>query len=249
MVSLFLEIIFCMGIANFAKNLLLLKAPFVDIHAHNGDDPGNIRIRNLFPDQAGEALDRAGENSLFSVGFHPWYITENPVLEDWENSLQEPANHINVIAIGEAGLDKVAKTPWEWQEKVFNMQISLSEKLGKPMIIHCVKAWQEVLKTRNDQNAAQPWIMHGFNGSMELAGQFLEAGCYLSFGEFLFRENSKAARIFSDLANERIFLETDDNGLTIKEVYARAARLKGMDMDELRETIYQNFKTVFGKKP
>jgi len=248
LVRLFVEVIFCMRIANFAKNFLILKTPLIDIHAHGDAEPGVVRIKNLFPEKVGEALDHARESALFSVGIHPWYIKETPDFKGLENCLNDLAAHSKVLAIGEAGLDKVAKTPWSWQEKVFNMQISLSEKLGKPMIIHCVKAWQEVLKTRKNQKAAQPWIMHGFNGSAELADQFLGAGCYLSFGEFLFRENSKAARFFPALNKERIFLETDDSGLSIQQVYEQAMRLKGLSMEELRETLNQNFKTVFGGK-
>ena len=58
----------------------------------------------------------------------------------------------------------MAKAPMELQLAVFKEQVKLSEKLGLPLIIHCVKAMDELLAVKKEFRPQQAWIWHGFRG-------------------------------------------------------------------------------------
>ena len=98
----------------------------------------------------------------------------------------------SVIALGEAGLDKSIDAPLSLQTEVFTEQVKLSEAFRKPLVIHCVKAWDELLAVKKDLNPQMPWVIHGFRGNDILAEQLIRKGLYLSFG---MKFNPKALRI------------------------------------------------------
>jgi Mg-dependent DNase len=180
-----------------------------------------ITIYNLSP---AEALTDWSER-LISVGLHPWYVAA-----DWEEQLRilgEVAGKKRVMLIGETGLDKLCKTDFELQQTVFLRQIELSEEVQKPLIIHCVKAWQELMDIRKKALPSVPWIIHGFRGKPELASQLLELDIYLSYGE---RFNAESVRI---TPLERLCTETDESKLPIEDVYRKIAETKGILVEEL----------------
>lgn len=225
-------------------NSFIMSIPLVDIHTHQACAKDTICIRNCFPDD----VSRMGMETYFSVGLHPWYIGSEENMKKELLNIEEAATKENCHAIGEAGLDKMAETKWELQEKAFQQQISLAENISKPVIIHCVKAYGEILKIRKDNHARGTWIFHGFNSSPEMADQLLEHGCMVSFGKFLFNSDAKALKAFMQLEQDHFFLETDDEELSIAQVYEKAAELKGMRVDELKEDMIKNYRRVFGSK-
>ena len=127
----------------------------------------------------------------------------------------------------------------ELQLAVFKEQVKLSEKLGLPLIIHCVKAMEELLGVKKESRPQQPWIWHGFRGKPEQAVQLLKKGFYLSFGEYY---PDETMRIVPD---ERLFLETDDSLLDIEDILCQAARVRGVEVEALREVIRRNIQNVF----
>ncbi|MTK53193.1 TatD family hydrolase [Paludibacter sp.] len=180
-----------------------------------------ITIWNLFP---AEALTEQSDR-LISVGLHPWYVAA-----DWEEQLRmqsEVAGKKRVVLIGEAGLDKVCKTDFALQQTVFLRQIELAEEIQKPLIIHCVKAWQELITIRKKVLPSVPWIIHGFRGKPELARQLLELGFYLSYGE---KFNAESVRI---TPLERLCTETDESKLPIEEICFQIAEVKGISVELL----------------
>jgi TatD DNase family protein len=184
-----------------------------------------IAIYNLSP---AEALTDQSEH-LISVGLHPWYIGA-----DWEELLRmlnEVAGKKQVLMIGEAGLDKVCKTDFALQQTVFLRQIELAEEIQKPLIIHCVKAWQELIAIREKVLPSVPWIIHGFRGKPELARQLLELGINLSYGE---KFNIDSLHI---TPLERLCTETDESKLSIEEICFRIAEVKGISVEVLIEKV------------
>ncbi len=151
----------------------------------------------------------------------------------------------NVIAVGEAGLDKAIKNPWEIQLKAFTAQLSVAESNSRPMIIHCVHAYSEMLAFRKKSGLSLPWIFHWFNASGQTAAELIRKNCYLSFGHMLFNEQSKAFRVFREVPLDRVFFETDDAGVTIRDVYARAAEIRKIPEDDLKKRIMDNFGLCF----
>ena len=146
-------------------------------------------------------------SSYRSYGIHPWYIED--VREQIE-ILCGFAHLPETVAIGEAGLDKLAEVDMDGQLDVFRQQALLAEEIRKPLIIHCVKAWEELLAIRKGLSPEMPWIIHGFRGNEQLAKQLTTHGFYLSFGPLF---NAEAVK---HVDPERIFAETDDKEVDIR---------------------------------
>jgi TatD DNase family protein len=156
---------------------------FFNLHTHkytNQDDV--IEIVNQYPQEFDETIPN------YSIGIHPWYIVEDRINEDLaiiENKLM----NVNCIAIGECGLDKRIEISMSLQQMVFEKQLALAEKYQKPVIIHCVGAFQEIIAIKNKMNISVPMVIHGFSKNFEMAKQLVKNGFYLSLGKSLFQIN------------------------------------------------------------
>lgn len=215
--------------------------PYVNIHTHHECSPEQVAIINVLANQK-----KPGDiTTFFSVGLHPWHLESVEKTRQSMQFVEEALRSDNCLAVGEAGLDKICKSPWELQIDAFLQQIHLAQEYQKPVIIHCVKAYNELLKIRKEMTAPTPWIFHGFHSSNQMAIQLLQAGCVLSFGKSLFSGNDKLIQLFISLDEDAFFLETDDEPLTIKEVYEQAARLRKVSVEELRKQQQQNFNALF----
>ena len=95
----------------------------------------------------------------------------------------------NVVAVGEAGLDKVCTTDFVLQQTVFSAHIQLANELQKPLIVHCVRAHAEAMQLLKKNKVKVPVLFHGFTKSKELALQLMAQGYYLSFGHGLMKNN------------------------------------------------------------
>lgn len=180
------------------------------------------------------------DGHYYSIGIHPWDVTAQGLEMQTDMLLKSFPNH-QIVAIGEAGLDKLTEAPFSLQQHAFELQISLSEGKELPLIIHCVKAMEQVLAIKNHYRPKQPWIWHGFRGKPEQAEQLLKHGLYLSFGEHYSEE---AMKIVPD---DQLFLETDDSRLDIEEILRRAAEVREIEVETLRATIRKNIQKVFFK--
>lgn len=203
-----------------------------DIHSHK-IHPGDVRtIYNIRINDQSLSLPN-GSNILFSAGIHPW--DAGNVRSTWMENMEILLNFEHLVALGECGLDKSVPVALEQQLQIFELQIKLAESHKKPMIIHCVGYFNELVNLRKAVNPKQPWIIHGFRGKPELADQLVRAGFYLSFGEFFNPASVKITPI------ERIFAETDESEICIEEVYDRLATLKGCGVEDFNAVEY-----VFG---
>lgn len=195
---------------------------------------------NVFPDEQ-EKLDLP---AYFSVGLHPWHVHEST----WEEQVEKvgtSAFNRKVIAIGETGLDKKVDNDYALQWKAFIAHLDISLSLKKPLIIHCVRSYSEMLAFRKKSDQSIPWIFHWFNADEQIARELIRKNCYLSFGHMLFNDKSKACRVFQTMPTEHVFFETDDAGYTIGEIYAQAADIRKMQSDELKNRILDNFGRCF----
>ena len=198
-------------------------------------------LLNVFPGED----DKFRHPCFYSAGLHPWYVNSGSMKKhlDW---VEQQADNPQVLAIGEIGFDKTIDVPWKDQEHAFERQLALAENRNKPVILHCVRSYNELLVYRNASNKKIPWIFHWFNASAEIAHELLLKNCYLSFGHLLFHETSKAFRVFPEIPVSSIFFETDDASFTIQEISERAAFLKGLPLFSLMAQIHNNFKACFG---
>lgn len=145
--------------------------------------------------------------------------------------------------VGEIGLDYLAPTDRELQLRLLHEQLALASRLGKPVILHCVKAFEPVMLelVRHELRAV---IFHGFIGSPEQASRALRRGYYLSFGERTFR-SPRTIEALRHTPAERIFAETDESTLPIDEIYRRIARAKEMEPEALRCRLWLNYQEIF----
>ena len=160
--------------------------------------------------------------------------------------MEERLKSPNVLALGEAGLDKTHKESFEQQIAVFERQIDLSEALQKPMILHDVKSHNEILALRKKHKAIQPWILHGFNGTEQDIRQLTGQGLYLSVGESLLHPERKITKSLKNIPLDSLFLETDMAEIDIETIYETAAKLLEMDLSTLQTRIFANFARLFG---
>jgi TatD DNase family protein len=197
---------------------------YVDIHTHQLPKVGSIGIQNLTVSEAKSTLS-SNTNGCFSVGIHPWFA--NSFTSRSFQELEFLAMDKRVVAIGECGLDKNSAVSLELQKSVFEKQIELSEKIKKPLIIHCVGCFNELFEIKRRIKPAQLWIIHGFRGKPELAKQALKFDFGLSFGEHY---NPESVRITT---LEKLYLETDESPLAISELYEQIAKIKACKMTDL----------------
>lgn len=217
---------------------------FIDIHVHKSyKEPETVILRNLFPENTNE-IDG---NGYYSVGLHPWYVKEPDIIEKIDEIARASQNE-NIIAIGEIGIDAKVDVSFDLQMKAFQMQLAIAEKVRKPVIIHCVRAYNELLSLRKRADNEIPWIIHWFNSGIEMANDLISKNCYLSYGISLFKEESKSFRAFKYLPLERIFFETDDVGISIIQVYEKAASILNVSVQTLQEKIKTNFESCFKLK-
>lgn len=225
--------------------------PYVNIHTHYNNHIGNnefVEIQNIDVDN----IVNVDVSHFYSVGIHPWNlksqnlkISETQKLGDLESQC---LGDLNIKAIGECGLDRVCDVDFEIQKEVFIKQLKLSEQIAKPLIIHAVRTYPDIIFIRKETKAKQPWIIHGFQGNVQSAEQLLRHdGIYLSLGDVLFKNERRASELLNVIPLDRLFLETDVAERDIVEVYEKAVSLSGIEMDKLRNDIFNNFVKIFGQ--
>ncbi len=219
---------------------------FLNFHTHHLLQHSNEkRVYNLLIQHI-DSFEKL-KNSWVSVGIHPWYADA----ENWRQQLQkveELAPNENVLAIGECGLDRMISMPLDKQLFIFNEQVKLAEKLRKPVIIHCVRAFSELLQWKKQRKPTVPLIVHGFNNKPEIAQQLLTHHFYFSFGTALLQLNSNASKVIKTLPPEKIFLENDDRSIPIEIIYEAAATQLQITISELKNQIWANFAAVFQRQ-
>jgi len=211
-----------------------------DIHTHDSastdeGEPSHPYILNVYPLGFEDAKD-ASLGCSFSCGVHPWY-SENA--EPQLKFLSEIASDYRIIAIGEAGYDRLKGPDQSVQRIVFERQIELSEQLHKPLIIHCVKAWDELLASYKKYHPKQPWIIHGYRGKPELTKQLLDHGFMFAIGDKFNKESVRLIPLHS------LFCETDVYDVSISSVYEGVADALGIDVENLAESIEKNVSKIF----
>lgn len=195
-----------------------------DTHCHR-INPGDIRsIYNIMINDDAVTLPH-GQHIYFSAGIHPW--DAGNIRSVWLDNMKILLNFDQVIAVGECGLDKNSPVAIEKQLEVFEMQIKLSESLKKPLVIHCVGCYNELMNLQKALIPKQVWIIHGFRGKPEMATQLIRAGMYISYGEKFNPESVQATPV------DKMLVESDDSEIPLQELYLAIATTKGCEVREL----------------
>jgi TatD DNase family protein len=210
---------------------------FYNIHSHSCGQTDSFCIKNIHNE-----FDQDIDGQSVSLGLHPWYLNTANFDQQFK-SLKQNANKPEVLAIGECGLDRITATAWDLQLTAFRRQIAFAQEVEKPLIIHCVKAFNEVLAEL--KHFKRPVIFHGVNNKLSLVQPIIDAGHYLSFGKSLLSSNASIQNTFIKTPFEQVFLETDDLENDISEIYKLAATIRHVSEEELVAQIENNFSNVF----
>ena len=205
-------------------NFLSLTMDFLDFHHHKLNQVG---IYNL-------NLNEEISSGNFSAGLHPKDISEN-----WKSDFEKIKTISitdNCLAIGECGLDGLISVNEDLQNEVFKNHIAWAEEIKKPIIIHCVRRFSQLLHYKN---AKVPLIVHGFNKKENIAQELLDAGFYLSFG-YAALENLSLQNIIINTPIQRLFLETDDSDFEIIKLYEKVSEIKSIALENLKNQMWEN---------
>jgi TatD DNase family protein len=213
---------------------------YINIHGHR--QANNIQEWVMMNLMAKDYPPEDIEHGFYSVGFHPYNVGKVDV-DDTIAKVRLSAENPRILAIGEIGLDKSIEAPLDLQQKIFEAQVEIAEYADMPVILHVVKAFNELVEFMKVHKPAVPMIIHGYNGSPQMAETLLKAGFRLSFGEAIAREHSKIVESLLLVPADRLFLETDEGDLDIREIYHFAAEVKGIPIDQLRAQIVENVKS------
>ncbi len=218
---------------------------YIDFHTHWSPTHtyGIVAVCNL--DLFGNST--VEDDRYYTVGIHPWE-SHRPNVYEYLKQVEKILDSKQVIGLGEVGLDKLRGAGLGVQLELFSLQVELAQLKGKPIIVHCVRALDELIALRKRYPEKPSWAVHGFSGSPQLAGQLLNAGFYLSVGAALLKGSGKIRETLPHIPLNRLFLETDDSGVDIRSIYRDAAGLLGIDEVELIEQLNQNFTRFFEEK-
>lgn len=216
--------------------------PYIDLHTHLlRKEESTITVRNLFP---GENIPSFKGRNFLSVGLHPWEIGSKAENNEWLVMMEDALELDHVIFVGECGLDKIINTDFEEQKRVFKAQVFMAEEFKIPLIIHCVKAYNEVIEIYKEMHPTVPWIFHGYSANREISEQLAKNDMFFSFGKVLFNENARALNSLRFLPSERIFFETDEYEGDVEKIYKRAAEIRNTSLEELKKSVWENFNRI-----
>ena len=176
--------------------------------------------------------------TLTTVGLHPWQAATGVVPSE--------AEILSANAVGEIGLDKACEVDFEQQRAVFEAQLRLAEQHKKPVIVHCVRAFEEVISAL-EKFTLKAVIFHGFIGSQEQAARAVKKGYFLSFGARTER-SKKTIEALRATPLDRLFIETDEADTPIAEMYALVARLRNTEVEEIEEATSRNYERILFSK-
>jgi TatD DNase family protein len=214
---------------------------------------------DLESSRAAIGLAESDDRILAVVGIQPHYADEAD--DRWLAAVRRLAAHPRVVAIGEIGLDYYHdRAPHDAQERLFRSQLALARELGKPVVIHSRDAQADTVRILRDAARGQPGIMHSFSGAWAYAEACLEVGFMLSFsGPVTFAKAAELHEVARRAPIDRILTETDCPYLAphplrgkrnepahVRLVAERLAELRGMDLGELSEAVWNNATNMFG---
>ena len=211
---------------------------FINLHTHKFSNLSDvIEVVNQYPWEFDASIPN------YSIGIHPWYIDENRLESDLE-IIKEKLQLSECLALGECGLDKRIEIPLELQISIFKKQLEIVKQTNKPIVLHCVAAYDEVIAIKKEMKIENPMIIHGFSKNEQVAKSLLNNGFYLSFGKYLLR-NPDLEKVFTFAPENQILLETDTIEESIYQVYKKAAFIKGISIEEMKAIIFNNFSRIF----
>lgn len=206
-------------------------APFLNIHTHHAD--ARTDVYSVLCCEPSVYLSSHPDTPSVSIGHHPWNVGDRSSAE--LTVMAQTLQQKQIVAVGEIGLDKVCDADFNMQKELFKTQLRMAACVQKPVIVHCVKAWEDFQSIIGQVDNLPPVIIHGFRGKPQLAQQLLMHGVYLSFGT-RFNEDTLVS-----LPLGSFFIETDDEDADIQMLYSQISDLRGVGLESLKTIIWEQW--------
>jgi TatD DNase family protein len=211
--------------------------PYINLHTHKLLKEENVI--SVYNQMLQETSDIP--THLFTAGLHPWYADQlSP--DVLSLLLDRCAASPDFVAFGETGLDKGCRIPMKKQLDVFDLHLKKAVKNGKPLILHCVRAWDELIEFVAGNPVIK--ILHGYNGSEQLTDRLLQNGFLFSIGKGILNPLSKIHASLHLIPLSSIFCETDTSDVPIQEIYQGVSAALRMKEEDLRGVIDDNYSRV-----
>ncbi len=212
---------------------------FLDFHTHSmrhAEDNNVIEIISVH-------LGQEKESEYFTIGMHPWW-TKAPVTPAQSEELVKQLQRKNCLAMGEMGLDNLKGAEMNQQMDILRSPLSIAEQQDKPVIIHCVRAFNQLIQIKKEFPKIKNWCVHGYGRHVTLAKQLIDQGFYLSLMPTM--PLNKYQELIDTLPIERIFLETDSMAeADIVDIYSNVSTLLKMEVSDLCRQMNRNAKEFF----
>ncbi len=217
---------------------------YIDIHTHEYYSTNEvISVYNII---IGQNQVNTEQNKYYSAGIHPWYLHSDN-LELYFKYLSQEIEKNNIIAIGECGID-LLKSYLEisLQEKVFIRHVELSEQKEKPLIIHCVRAYDKIIYWHKKIRPKQNWIVHGIKPNEYVIYNLLNQGIKISFGKLVFIANDSRLHFIKKLSENDFFIESDEESYPfITQLYQKISEIRKQSIIDLQISQMNNFVETF----
>ena len=210
------------------------KAEILQVYAL---DPARLMMTDTLVSE----IVQAGQH--FTLGLHPQSIHDMNI-DDFRMMIQ--ANADSLLAIGECGLDTFVSNDMQDQIDAFKQQAYLAKEYEKPLVIHCVRSHDQIIRLHQEIKPNKAWIMHGFNRNPHIADSLIKQGFVLSFGKELLNDQHPLIPYISELRDIPFLLETDGKDIHIEHLYKRCSQLLNIDISTLKQQIATHFKQIYG---
>jgi len=204
-----------------------------------------------------------------SFGLHPWKVDE--VRPEWRQELEDLLRRFPRAGVGEIGLDRWMKGhDIEVQSRYFRVQLEIARRYDRPLSIHCLRAWGHLRECLEGAGSMPAFLLHSFSGPAEMVDVLVKHGAYFSISGYFFRpDKTNKLRVFENIPDERILLETDapdmmpppelvipamtDHGpfdtlnhpVNLVSIYQAFAAWRGLELEAVIRLMRDNFRSWF----
>ena len=180
----------------------------------------------------------------FTIGLHP--MSYNFMTFEHVSRIIHQ-NRDDILGIGECGLDTRIAVPRQHQIELFTAHAEMAREMHLPLIIHCVRSYDDIVHLHQRLKPSNPWIIHGFNRSESIAIKLLDQGILLSIGKELLDPGHPISNFFKKIAEYPFFLETDGKDIAIQTLYQQASNMLDMSIEAISSTIASHVQQVYGR--
>ncbi|WP_036186445.1 TatD family hydrolase [Marinimicrobium agarilyticum] len=206
-----------------------------------------------------QGLCEAMPDWYFAAGIHPWWQYKVRGKE-WLDACRRALSHSHCLAVGECGLDKFIDTPMAEQEALLEQHLQLAYEQRLPIVLHCVKAHNELIRWLKRYPLERGGVIHAFSGSVDIAETYWQMGFRLGVGGTITYERAKKTReAVSRIPAEALLLETDAPDMPLcgrqgernspeylPDVARGLAELRGVTIEEIAAITTANAQLLFG---